>query len=172
MKSHTIVANGARDPKDLEGERVGVNRGYTVTTGVWARGVLEEEHGVDLGKVTWVLSGDEHVAEYRPPSNVVPLEPGRELADLLAAGELAAAIGVDGFEPLIPDCVCVPFNDLAALEKVLATRRIEDGQQVDVVARVALGGTPTASSGDPFGQVSYHVGKDGKLNIVIDRLAP
>ena len=28
------------------------------------------------------------------------------------------------------------------------------------------------SSGDPFGQVSYHVGKDGKLNIVIDRLAP
>jgi ornithine--oxo-acid transaminase len=29
-----------------------------------------------------------------------------------------------GFEPLIPDCVCVPFNDLAALEKVLAPRRI------------------------------------------------
>jgi ornithine--oxo-acid transaminase len=29
-----------------------------------------------------------------------------------------------GFEPLIPDCVCVPFNDLAALEKVLSTRRI------------------------------------------------
>ena len=34
------------------------------------------------------------------------------------------------------------------------------------------GGTPTATSGDPFGQVSYHVGKDGRLNIVIDRLAP
>src|SRR5262245_4055419 len=29
-----------------------------------------------------------------------------------------------GFEPLIPDCVCVPFNDLAALEKVLSTRRM------------------------------------------------
>jgi ornithine--oxo-acid transaminase len=29
-----------------------------------------------------------------------------------------------GFEPLIPDCACVPFNDLAALEKVLATRRM------------------------------------------------
>ena len=108
-----IVANGVRDPKDLEGERVGVNRGYTVTTGVWARGVLEEEHGVDLGKVTWVLSGDEHVAEYRPPSNVVPLEPGRELADLLAAGELAAAIGVDGFEPLIADAKEAGFRALA-----------------------------------------------------------
>jgi ornithine--oxo-acid transaminase len=29
-----------------------------------------------------------------------------------------------GFEPLIPDCTCVPFNDLAALEMVLATRRM------------------------------------------------
>ena len=62
-----ILANtkaGIRTPKDLEGKRVGVNRGYTVTTGVWARGVLQEEHGVDLSKITWVLSGDEHVAEY------------------------------------------------------------------------------------------------------------
>ena len=55
---------GIRSPKDLEGKRVGVNRGYTVTTGLWARGVLQEEHGVDLSKITWVLSGDEHVAEY------------------------------------------------------------------------------------------------------------
>ena len=45
-------------------------------------------------------------------------------------------------------------------------------RQLEVVARVALGGTPTATSGDPFGQVSYHVGKDGRLNIVIDRLSP
>src|SRR5687768_17780623 len=28
---------GIETPKDLEGRRVGVNRGYTVTTGVWAR---------------------------------------------------------------------------------------------------------------------------------------
>src|SRR5581483_3755882 len=37
---------GIRSPKELEGKRVGVNRGYTVTTGVWARGVLQDEHGV------------------------------------------------------------------------------------------------------------------------------
>jgi hypothetical protein len=55
---------------------------------------------------------------------------------------------------------------------MLESRRITAGQQLEVIARVALGGTPTATSGDPFGQVSYHVGKDGKLNIVIDRLAP
>ena len=62
--------------------------------------------------------------------------------------------------------------ELTGADAMLESRRISSGQQVEVVARVALGGTPTASSGDPFGQVSYHVGKDGRLNIVIDRLAP
>jgi 4,5-dihydroxyphthalate decarboxylase len=99
--------SGIRTPKDLEGKRVGVNRGYTVTTGVWARGILQREYGVDLSKITWVLSGDEHVAEYRPPSNVVPLEPGKKMSDMLAKGELAAAIGVEvdspDVKPLIPD---------------------------------------------------------------------
>src|SRR5262245_8321099 len=74
---------GIATPRDLEGRKVGVNRGYTVTTGVWARGVLAREHDVDLNKVTWVLSGDEHVAEYRPPENVVPIEPGRKMSDML-----------------------------------------------------------------------------------------
>jgi 4,5-dihydroxyphthalate decarboxylase len=95
-----------RSPKDLEGKKVGVNRGYTVTTGVWARGVLQQEHGVDLSKITWVLSGDEHVAEYQPPANVVPIEPGKKMEDMLVAGELVAAVGVDtkhpDIKPLIP----------------------------------------------------------------------
>src|SRR6266849_2079798 len=86
---------GIATPKDLEGRRVGVNRGYTVTTGVWARGVLQHQYGVDLNTITWVLSGDEHVAEYRPPSNVVPIEKGKKMADLVASGELPAVIGVE-----------------------------------------------------------------------------
>jgi 4,5-dihydroxyphthalate decarboxylase len=98
---------GIREPKDLEGRKVGVNRGYTVTSGVWARGILADEYGVDLDQVTWVLSGDEHVAEYRPPVNVVPIEPGKEVAELLVTGELAAAIGIEvdhpDVAPLIPD---------------------------------------------------------------------
>jgi len=98
---------GIAKPKDLEGKRVGVNRGYTVTTGVWARSILQAEYGVDLSKITWVLSGDEHVAEYRPPANVVPIEPGKKMGDMLAAGELAAAIGVEAtspdVKPLIPN---------------------------------------------------------------------
>jgi 4,5-dihydroxyphthalate decarboxylase len=100
---------GIARPKDLEGRKVGVNRGYTVTTGVWARSILQQEHGVDLSKVTWVLSGDEHVAEYRPPKNVVPIEAGKKMDEMLASGELAAAIGVEAsspdVKPLIPDAL-------------------------------------------------------------------
>jgi 4,5-dihydroxyphthalate decarboxylase len=99
--------SGIQSPKDLEGRKVGVNRGYTVTTGVWARGVLQHQYGVDLDSITWVLSGDEHVAEYRPPTNVVPIEKGKKMADLVASGELPAAIGLEiespDVKPLIPN---------------------------------------------------------------------
>jgi 4,5-dihydroxyphthalate decarboxylase len=90
---------GVHTPKDLEGRKVGVNRGYTVTTGLWARSILQHEHGVDLSRVTWVLSGDEHVAEYRPPANVIQIEPGQTLEAMLVAGEIAAAIGVQAESP-------------------------------------------------------------------------
>jgi ABC-type nitrate/sulfonate/bicarbonate transport system substrate-binding protein len=108
---------GIGGPKDLEGRKVGVNRGYTVTTGVWARSILQHEHGVDLRKITWVLSGDEHVAEFQAPSNVVALEKGKTLEASLAAGELAATIGVPvehpDVAPLIPDAEQVGFQALA-----------------------------------------------------------
>jgi ABC-type nitrate/sulfonate/bicarbonate transport system substrate-binding protein len=104
-----IVCNvraGIVHPRDLEGRMVGVNRGYTVTTGVWARSILQDEYGVDLSRVTWVLSGDEHVAEYQPPSNVIPVERGKTLEQLLISGEVPAAIGVQvdhpDVKPLIP----------------------------------------------------------------------
>jgi len=107
---------GVDRPKDLEGRKVGVNRGYTVTTGLWARSILQHEHGVDLNRVTWVLSGDEHVAEYRPPVNVVHIEPGRTLEAMLVAGEIAAAIGVQvespDVKPLIPDATEAGFETL------------------------------------------------------------
>lgn len=108
-------AVGIAEPKDLQGRRVGVHRGYTVTTGVWARGILQDEYGVDLDRITWVLSGDEHVAEYRPPENVVPVEPGRKIEDMVRTGELAAAIGIpadDPLAPLIPDPVTAGLTAL------------------------------------------------------------
>ena len=99
--------SGIAGPKDLEGKKVGVNRGYTVTTGLWARAILQHYYGVDLNSITWVLSGDEHVAEYRPPANVIPIEKGKQLADLVKSGELPAAVGLEveaeNVKPLIPD---------------------------------------------------------------------
>ena len=99
---------GVGSPKDLEGKRVGVNRGYTVTTGLWARSVLANQYGVDLSKITWVLSGDEHVAEFRPPPNVVPIEKGRKMADMVASGELPAAIGVEVDHPDVKTLIPAP----------------------------------------------------------------
>ena len=89
-----VVVNshsGIESPKDLEGRRVGA-RSYTLTPGVWTRGILRTEYGVDLDAVTWVLSGDEHVAEFVAPPNVVS-SPNSDLGEMLVSGEIDAAIG-------------------------------------------------------------------------------
>jgi 4,5-dihydroxyphthalate decarboxylase len=71
---------------------------------------------VDLSKVTWVLSGDEHVAEYRPPPNVVPVTHGQDLSEMVATGELVAAVGLKvdhpDVAPLIPDPAEAAFTSL------------------------------------------------------------
>jgi len=79
-----------RVPKDLEGKKAGV-RAYSVTTGIWTRGILQNEYGVDISKVTWVVDDEEHVKSLRLPPNVVHAPPGRSLVDMMAAGELQAA---------------------------------------------------------------------------------
>ncbi|MEU6139571.1 ABC transporter substrate-binding protein [Streptomyces sp. NPDC047081] len=83
------AGSGIRTPADLEGRRVGV-RAYSVSTGVWARGVLHEEYGVDVDKITWVVDDDDHVAGRVPP-NVERTTDGRSLGELLRAGEIDAA---------------------------------------------------------------------------------
>ena len=98
------------EPRKLEGKRVGVNRGYTVTTGVWARAVLQEEYNVDLSKVTWVLSGDEHVQAYQPPPNVVSMQEGKTIEGMLVAGELAAAINIKTDDPAIQSMIPDPLE--------------------------------------------------------------
>lgn len=83
---------GIQVPEDLEGKKVGV-RAYSVTTGVWTRGILIDEFGLDASKVTWVVDDEEHVTQLRLPPNVVHAADGKSLADMMANGELAA-----GFE--------------------------------------------------------------------------
>jgi 4,5-dihydroxyphthalate decarboxylase len=82
--------SGIRGPTDLHGKKVGV-RAYSVTTGVWTRGILTDEYGLDASKVTWVVDDEEHVAELRLPPNVVHAPPGRSLRSMMADGDLHAS---------------------------------------------------------------------------------
>jgi 4,5-dihydroxyphthalate decarboxylase len=81
---------GIKVPKDLEGKKVGV-RAYSVTTGVWTRGIFINEYGLDSSKVTWVVDDEEHVTTLKLPPNVVHAPEGKSLASMMAAGELQAA---------------------------------------------------------------------------------
>jgi len=110
------VPSGLSSPTDLAGKRVGVNRGYTVTTGVWARSILQEEFGVDLSSVTWCPSGDEHVTTYQPPANVQPLENG-DLESALTSGSLVAAVGAKVDHPDVTTLFEDPFSAAVAALK-------------------------------------------------------
>jgi 4,5-dihydroxyphthalate decarboxylase len=78
-------------PKDIEGKKVGV-RTYAQTTGLWIRGILTHEYGVDLDKVTWMTVGEGHLAEYADPPNCVRLPKGSDIGQMMLDGELVAAL--------------------------------------------------------------------------------
>lgn len=103
------VPSGLSSPADLAGKTVGVNRGYTVTTGVWARSIIQDEFDVDLSSVTWAPSGDEHVEAYRAPANVQPLEDG-DLEGRLSSGDLVAAVGAKVDHPDVATMIDDPFT--------------------------------------------------------------
>lgn len=92
FQQHCIAYDAERgrlDPKDIEGRKVGV-RTYAQTTGLWVRGVLQHEYGVDLNKVTWMTIEDAHVPEFQEPANCQRLAAGSSLPQMLYDGELAA----------------------------------------------------------------------------------
>jgi cytochrome c-type biogenesis protein CcmH len=62
--------------------------------------------------------------------------------------------------------------ELTPADSMIAGRSFAAGDAVDVVARVSLGGAPTGQTGDPFGKLSYQVGRDGEKELVIDQLTP
>lgn len=85
------AARGELKPEDLHAKRVGV-RSYSVTTGAWIRGILMEDHGVDISRIQWVTFEEPHVAEFRDPPNVQRAPGGKDINAMLLAGELDAAI--------------------------------------------------------------------------------
>lgn len=130
---------GHLDPKDIEGRQVGV-RTYAQTTGLWIRGILQHEHGVDLDKVTWMTVGDGHLEEYSDPPNCMRLPKGADIGQMMLDGELAATLqGVDlpkdpRVERLVPDPFeaakewfkreqVVPINHLFVVHKDISKYR-------------------------------------------------
>jgi 4,5-dihydroxyphthalate decarboxylase len=135
----TMLYNSERGilrPQDLPGKRVGV-RAFSQTTGVWIRGILWKDYGLDLGAVKWVTFEDAHVAEYRDPPGVERAAPGKDITKMLLDGELDAAIfgGAMPSEPQLksvipdPDAAAkgwykkngaVPVNHMVVLKQSLA----------------------------------------------------
>lgn len=96
---------GIRSPADLAGRRIGVPE-YQQTAGMWVRGILRDQYGVDTTKMTWFTGGQEkpgiaeRIALDLPPHiDVRPIGPTETLNGLLAAGEIDAI-----FSPRPPSC--------------------------------------------------------------------
>lgn len=53
---------------------------------------------------------------------------------------------------------------------MLPGTKLSDYTKMKLVARLARSGTPTAQSGDLFGEAEYEVGQDGKVTVVIDQV--
>ncbi len=106
------VGSGLRGPRDLEGKRIGV-RAWSQTTGVWLRGILLDQYGVDHRSITWMTEEDAHLLEYRDPPNVVRIASGQSLQAMLLAGEIDAAIALSGLNEGLVRTVIPDANNAA-----------------------------------------------------------
>jgi 4,5-dihydroxyphthalate decarboxylase len=95
--SAIYVRSPIRSPRDLEGKRVGIPE-WAQTAGIYARGLLQHEYGVDLASIDWRQAGVrepgrvEKVRLQLPAGIRVTPAPDKSLAQMLASGELDAAI--------------------------------------------------------------------------------
>ena len=167
-----MEGRGITSPKDLEGRRIAV-RAYTQTTGVWARGILQHEYGVDLGRITWVTTDDPHLAEFKDPANVVRVDKKEKgLDQRMIDGEIDAGIlGPDA--PKHPQALrliadhqaaaaawqakygCTHINHMFFVDSDLAANRPDVVEEVYrlLVESKAAAGLPKPGSADtlPFG---------------------
>ena len=124
-------------------------------------------------------------AAAQPPPRAA--NPGAEVrVNVTLAPSLAAAVGasplfvfvrdpahagpplaVKRLESRFPQVV-----SLAASDAMIPGRAFAPGQSVQVAARIARCGNPVGASGDPLGEVTYQVGRDGLVSLVIDHLMP
>ncbi len=121
------------EPEDLRGARIAV-RAYSQTTGVWVRGLLDEEAGLGAADIHWLTLEDAHVGEYADPPWCERVRGNHGLMDLLRTGGAAAAVFGNNLPPdadLVPvfnrpqdaDRAWYNHNQLVPINHVLVVRR-------------------------------------------------
>lgn len=83
--------SGPITPDTLAGKRVGI-RSVGQTTVTWVRGILQNDHGVDLDRVRWVSFENAHLDGFADPAGVERAQGDKPLLERLVDGELDAAI--------------------------------------------------------------------------------
>jgi 4,5-dihydroxyphthalate decarboxylase len=157
---------GVLTPVQLEGRRVGI-RAYSVTTSAWIRGILQNDHGVDLDRIKWVTFEDPHVAEFHDPQTAERAPAGKQLVQMLIDGELDAALvgGPDlkdpRFRPVIanPDEAAqawckknrvLPLNHMVVVKESLATNNPSAVQETYRLLRESKAAAPASGGLDPI----------------------
>jgi 4,5-dihydroxyphthalate decarboxylase len=160
---------GKLSPADLAGRRVGI-RAYSVTTAAWIRGVLQNDHGVNLDGIKWVTFEDPHVVEYHDPATAERATEGKQLVKMLLDGEIDAGVvgGPDlkdpRLRPVIPNpdeaarawCQrnrAMPINHLLVVKKSLAESNPSAVKEIYRLLRESKPASPT--SGDAFDPIQF-----------------
>jgi 4,5-dihydroxyphthalate decarboxylase len=82
------TTKGINSPADLKGKRGGVPE-YSMTAGVYMRGLLQHEYGVKPSDVEWVQGRADRLGRQLPADIKLTQAPaGTELGDLLERGEI------------------------------------------------------------------------------------
>jgi len=105
-------------PADLNGKRVGVQT-WATTAALWAKGILEEDYGVDLASITWVAWQPVRIPDWKVPGwlKLEQAPAGREQFDLLAAGDIDAGITTEIWAPGKHPDIDFLFPDYEAQER-------------------------------------------------------
>ncbi len=84
-------ASGVTEAKQLNGKRVGI-QSWVNTAGLWQRGMLRRDYGVDLASIEWVLELPQEGEAKRTPSWArIRQKPKERVLDrMLASGEIDA----------------------------------------------------------------------------------
>ena len=133
---------GSSTPRDLNGKRVGI-RSFTTTTGAWLRGILANDHGVDLDSIDWVTFEDAACRRIHGHDRARACR--KQIIQMLIDGELDAVLGEisdhPDLKPLFADVVAeeeawfgkhrvVPINHMVVVSRTLSEQHPDAVREV------------------------------------------